>query len=152
MKRPRRPPVNPALATAERVHQAAIRLLRLLRREDAGAGLTAPKLSALSVLAFGGAQTLKQLAASEQVSLPTMSRLVSELEAAGLAQRTVDAADRRSAQIRITPAGQALMEAGRARRLERLAGLIGQRNAEEQALLLRSSELLLELCSSERKA
>jgi hypothetical protein len=65
---------------ADRVHSAAIHLLRRLRREDDRWGLSAPRLSALSVLVFGGrALTLGELAAAEQVRPPTMTRLVSAL-------------------------------------------------------------------------
>jgi hypothetical protein len=39
---------------AARLHSSAIRLLRTLRREDDGSGLSAPRLSALSVVVFGG--------------------------------------------------------------------------------------------------
>src|SRR5919199_1393233 len=78
---------------ADRLHSAAVHLLRLLRREDARSGLSAPRLSALSVLVFGGARTLGELAAAEQVRPPTMTRLVRALEAAGLVTREGDPAD-----------------------------------------------------------
>ena len=50
--------------TADRLHSAAIHLLRRLRREDAATGLSAPRLSALSVVVFGGPLTLGELATS----------------------------------------------------------------------------------------
>lgn len=106
--------------TAIDLHKGAIRLLRLLRREDGASGLSAPRLSALSVLAFGGPSSPSALAAAEQVALPTMSRLLKELERDGLVQRTADPVDGRSVRMQITAAGQHLMEAGRRRRLERL--------------------------------
>src|SRR3954469_5829393 len=65
-----------ARAVADRLHSAAIHLLRRLRAADAASGLTAPRLSALSVVVFGGPQTITSLAAAEQVRLPTMTRLV----------------------------------------------------------------------------
>src|SRR6476661_10655355 len=76
-----------AASTAIRLHSAAIHLLRRLRREDDASGLSAPRLSALSVVVFGGPLTLGALAAAEQVRPPTMTRIVSALEAAGLVQR-----------------------------------------------------------------
>src|SRR5450432_1267815 len=97
---------------AEALHSAAIRLLRLLRKEDAAAGLTGPQLSALSVLVFAGPQRLGALAAVEQVSLPTMSRLVSALERGGLAMRSGDPADRRASIVVVTGAGRALLHKG----------------------------------------
>ena len=53
--------IDPA-ATADSLHSAAIHLLRKLRRIDAGSGLNAPRLSALSVIVFAGPLTLGQLA------------------------------------------------------------------------------------------
>jgi DNA-binding MarR family transcriptional regulator len=115
--------------TAERLHAAAIRLLRTLRREDDGSGLTAPRLSALSVIVFAGPLSLAALAEAEQVRPPTMSRIVDALVAGGLVTRTPDPDDRRTVRIAATEAGTALLHAGRARRVEalvaRLAGLSG---------------------------
>jgi DNA-binding MarR family transcriptional regulator len=103
---------------ADQLHAAAIRLLRFLRREDAQSGITGAQLSVLSVLAFGGPQTLSALAAAEQVKPPTMSQLVSALEALELVTRRP--LDRRSVEIGLTRKGRQLLEAGRRRRLARL--------------------------------
>src|SRR3712207_2008290 len=80
---------------ADRLHSAAIHLLRRLRRADEASGLSGPKLSALSVIVYGGPITLGDLAAAEQVRPPTMTRIVRELEAAGLIRRSADSEDRR---------------------------------------------------------
>ena len=89
---------------ADRLHSAAIHLLRRLRREDDAGGLTAPRLSALSVIVFGGGPvTLGQLAAAEQVRPPTMTRLVNGLETEGLVVRQADPADGRVTYIKATP-------------------------------------------------
>ncbi len=105
---------------AAELHSVAIALLRDARREDARLGLTSARLSALSVLAFGGDATLGELAAAEQVSLPTMTRIAAALVAGGLARRCVDAADRRFVRLQITAKGRALMARGRAQRVARL--------------------------------
>src|SRR5262249_22209397 len=75
-----------AAELADRLHSAAIHLLRRLRRTDPQTGISAAQLSALSVL-MGGPRTISELAAAEQVQPPTMSRLVREMEAAGLVER-----------------------------------------------------------------
>ena len=87
------------------------------------------------MLVFGGAQTLKDLAAAEQVRAPTMSRLVAELEADGLATKAVDKDDRRVVRIAATAKGRALLEAGRERRLEVLTEQVArtQRGRSERA-------------------
>ena len=85
---------------ADRLHSAAIHLLRRLRREDAASGLSGPRLSALSVIVFGGGPiTLGQLALAEQVRPPTMTRLVNRLAAEGLVTREPDPADGRITYI-----------------------------------------------------
>src|SRR5262245_35779342 len=105
--RPAAPP-GAAFEIADRLHSAAIHLLRRVRREDTASGLPAPQLSALSVLVFRGALTLGALADAEQVRPPTMTRVVAALSAAGLVEREVKADDRRVALIRATARGQAV--------------------------------------------
>jgi DNA-binding MarR family transcriptional regulator len=134
-----------AHAIAERIHSAAIRLLRRLRKTDSASGLSGPKSSALSVLVFGGPQTLKDLAAAEQVRAPTMSRLVAELEADGLATKTEDKNDRRIVRIAATAKGRSLLEAGRERRLEVLTQQIESLSRDERQMLRRAAELLVRL-------
>src|ERR1041385_5653583 len=87
---------------ADRLHSAAIHLLRRLRREDDASGLPAPQLSALSVIVFGGPITLGALADAEQVRPPTITRLVEKLESAGLVERTSDATDKRVSRVEAT--------------------------------------------------
>lgn len=137
---------------ADRLHSAAIHLLRWLRREDAATGLSAPRLSALSVLVFGGGPvTLGQLAAAEQVRAPTMTRLVNGLEADGLVTRQADPGDARITRIRATARGRALLEAGRARRVEALARPLAKLGPEEQAVLARAAALIEQLAAGARR-
>lgn len=134
-----------AHAIAERVHSAAVRLLRRLRKSDSADGLSAPKASALSVLVFGGPQTLKDLAAAEQVRAPTMSRLVAEMEAEGLATKAADPDDGRVVRIAATAKGRALLEAGRERRLEVLRNQIDALSRAEREILRQAAETLMRL-------
>jgi DNA-binding MarR family transcriptional regulator len=87
-------------------------LLRRLRRTDPLTGVSAAQLSALSVL-MGGPRTLGELAAAEQVQPPTMSRLVRELERAGLVTRTRDATDARVLWVAWTDEGRRVLQQGR---------------------------------------
>jgi DNA-binding MarR family transcriptional regulator len=122
-------------AVAERLHGAAIKLIRRLRKSDEASGLAAPKLSALSVLVFGGPHTVKELAAAEQVRAPTMSRLLVELEGAGLVQKSKDPEDRRIVRVQATARGRNLLEAGKSRRLEVLAAQIRALDVHERRLI-----------------
>src|SRR5207247_1573538 len=76
---------------ADRLHSAAIHLLRRARRTDPLTGILPAQLSALSVL-MSGPKTLGELAAAEQVRPPTMSRLVSEIGRYALVQERPGAA------------------------------------------------------------
>lgn len=145
-----RKPERRAEALADQLHSAAIHLLRQLRREDDASGISAPRLSALSVVVFGGPLTLGQLAAAEQVKPPTMTRIVTGLENDGLVQRIGDPRDRRLTRIRATVKGQKVLAAGRARRVERLAAAVRELRGSELAELTRGVQLLGEIIGSMR--
>jgi len=113
-----------------------------VRVADAEAGVSAPKLSALSVLTFGGAMSLTSLARAEQVTAATMSKLVSDLEADGLVAKRVDRRDKRGLRIEVTAKGRGLMEEGRRRRLALLQKRLAKLTREERARLLDAAELM----------
>ena len=129
-------------ATAERLHSAAIRLLRLLRREDDMSGLSAPRLSALSVIVFSDGIALGALAAAEQVRPPTMTRIVDALVAAGLVVREADPADRRIVRLSATGKGREILLAGKARRVEALSRRLRTLSAEDRKSLDRAAALI----------
>ena len=131
-----------AARTADRLHAAAIRLLRSLRVEDDASGLSAPRLSALSVIVFRGPLTLSALATAEQVRPPTITRLVQALERDGLVERLPDPADRRITRVRATPAGRRVLHAGRRRRVRRLAAAVAALPAADRRLLHRAAAVL----------
>jgi DNA-binding MarR family transcriptional regulator len=126
---------------ADMLHGAAIRLLRYVRKEDVASGITGAQLSVLSVLAYGGPQTLGALAAAEQVKPPTMSQLVTGLEQLGLVARKP--LDRRSIEVSVTRKGRQLMEAGRKRRLARLTKALDTLPAEQVDKLGQAAGLLV---------
>jgi DNA-binding MarR family transcriptional regulator len=133
---------------ADLIHGAAIRLLRYVRREDVAAGLSAPQLSALSVLVFGGPQTMSALAAAEQVRPPTMSRTVDELERKGLAERVALPGDRRVNEVRVTKAGRALLEEGRRKRLARLVQALADATPQELQALRAAAATIVRVTDS----
>jgi DNA-binding MarR family transcriptional regulator len=120
---------------AARLHSVAIRLLRMARRQDDKSGLSAPRLSALSVVVFAGPLSLAELAAEEQVRAPTMTRIVEALVQSGLVTREADPRDRRMVRIAATEAGRTLLLEGRRRRVRALAArLAGLADSERRAL------------------
>src|SRR5204862_598108 len=121
---PHTKPVNipkHALEAADRVHSSAIHLLRGLRIRDRESGIGPAQLSALSVLVFAGSKSLAELAQSEQVKPPTMSRIVGALVRTKLVRMVTNAKDRRAVVIIPTSKGVALMQKARLRRVESLA-------------------------------
>ena len=104
---PRRasPAPDPVEQLADALHSAAIHLLRRLRREDAATGLSPARLSALSVVVFGGPMRISDLARAEQVKTPTITPIVAALEHDGLLARDTDATDGRASILRATPKG-----------------------------------------------
>jgi DNA-binding MarR family transcriptional regulator len=135
-------PADAATELADRLHSAAIHLLRRLRREDTLTGLSAPRLSALSVVVFAGPLTLGELAAAEQVRPPTMTRLVRALEARGLVTRKSDEHDGRVVRLRATAKGRTLMAEGRARRVRALAEGLRTLNASDVAAVEQVTDTL----------
>lgn len=125
-----------------RLHIAATRLLREQRREDDGSGLSAPRLSALSVVAVAGQMSLAELAQAEQVRPPTMSRIVDALVEAGLVTREAKPGDRRSVRIMATEAGIRLLEEGRERRVRALVERLHGLSDYERRALARGAEIL----------
>lgn len=136
------------LEVATRLHSAAVRLLRAVRVTDAETGVSAPKLSALSVLTFGGPMSLSALARAEQVTAPTMSRLVGDLETEGLVAKRADREDRRGVRIEVTAKGRALMEEGRKRRLALLHKRLAKLTRDERALLFEAATLMLQVAQT----
>src|SRR5882672_174245 len=138
----RQAPARTARTIADRLHSAAIHLLRRLRVEDKAIGLTGPRASALSVIVFRGPIAMGALADAEQVRAPTMTRLVTSLENAGLVRRVSDRADGRVQLVKATAAGKRLLQKGRARRVERLMQGVAQLSVDDQRVLARAADLM----------
>ncbi len=135
-------PVSPRAAVADRLHSAAIHLLRRVRAPDKQSGISPARLSALSVLVFAGPRTLSQLAAAEQVRPPTMSVIVRALEDDGLVARQPSKEDARAVILRATAKGKRAMDKARQRRLALLEELLADCTRSEVATLDRAAELI----------
>jgi DNA-binding MarR family transcriptional regulator len=120
---------------ASHLHSAAIHLLRAVRVADARSGLSPARLSALSVLVFGGPRTIGALASAEGVRSPTMTQLVNGLEADGLVRRRAATGDGRRVVVEATPAGEQAMRTAQGRRLDLLLDLLAAVDHHEVQLL-----------------
>ena len=137
-------------ATASALNSGAIHLLRSLRAVDRLAGLTPQRLSALSVLVFGGPCSLGALASAEGVAGPTMTRMVDGLIDTGLAGRQSHPTDGRAVLIAATPEGAALMRAAQRRRIDALADALENLPPAAQRQIVSSASLLDEVAAAVR--
>lgn len=125
-----------------RLHSAALHLLRRLAQEDRASGVSAPRLSALSVLVFGGPTTIGFLAGIEGVTPPTMTRLVTGMVADGLVERRSDPGDRRVVRVAASERGRSLLLAGRDRRVSTLAAMLAPLSPKERRRLTAAARII----------
>jgi DNA-binding MarR family transcriptional regulator len=111
---------------AARLRLAILRLSRRLRQQVAG-GVTSSQVSALATVERLGTPTLGELATSEQVQPPSMTKIVVGLETAGLLSRQEDETDRRIVRVKLTAEGRRTLGRSRSLRtaylVRRLRGL-----------------------------
>jgi DNA-binding MarR family transcriptional regulator len=120
--------------TAVQLREVIGRLSRRLRPTAAGAaaGLTPTRVSILLDVVRRGPMRLGDVAAAEGINPTMLSRVVSELTAAGLLARDSDEHDRRAAWVRATPAGRRLAERMRRERTEAVNAALRELTPAEQ--------------------
>ena len=133
--------------TASLLNSGAIHLLRGLRETDRLAGLTPARLSALSVLVFGGACPLGRLAKAEGVTSPTMTRIVDGLCELGLAERQSHPDHAGISVIAATTQGEELMKEAAERRFAAIAAAMQQLPVEDRAMLMAAAPALRRLAA-----
>src|SRR3954470_20532524 len=135
------------LATALR--SSTLRLSRQLRRQRVdGADLTANQLGVLGALGKHDAMTIGELAAHEQVKPPSMTRIVSNMEEAGLVVRRPHDTDKRQVLVELTPAALDLIHANRRRRDEWLQTKLKKLTPEERDILRKAAPVLERLAAT----
>jgi DNA-binding MarR family transcriptional regulator len=122
---------------ADRLGMAITRLARLLRQQAVD-DLTPTMRAAVGTIAREGPLTLGELAASEQVAPPTVTKVVAKLEDRGLVEREGDPTDRRVAGVVLSDLGERWLEADRRRRHAWLAERIDKLEAAERDRLVRA--------------
>src|SRR6476469_2316606 len=135
-------PAREVEAVAEKLHSAALLLLRRLRTEGDARGISPPRLAALSVVAETCTIGIGSLAAAEGVSAPTMSRLVDGLERDGLVRRTADPDDARGVLVRATARGRQIRTEGRRHRIRILATDLQRLSSKELDAIRIGAELI----------
>jgi DNA-binding MarR family transcriptional regulator len=142
----------PAPSLSELASSLRIRVMRLSRnlRRQAGTGLSASLLSALTTVERNGPMTIGRLADAEQVRPPTMTKVVASLVEQRLVTREPDPLDGRVAWVMATPEGRSLLRRTRRRSDAYLATRLRSLDREELLVLERATRLLERLTEEAR--
>ena len=133
---------------APALRMAVMRLARRLRLEDTATGATISQLSALAVIEKFGPIGIGDLAVRERVQPPTMTRMVTKLEALGLIGRTGDPKDGRIVRVAITAAGGKALADSRRRRTAFLAANVVTLSDSDRRALVRALPILERLADA----
>jgi DNA-binding MarR family transcriptional regulator len=131
-----------AAQLATLLRDAITRLNRRVRQTRPVGDLTVTQLSALTSLELAGALTPRELADTERVQPPTMTRIVAKLEERGLVQRTPHPTDGRQVILAATESGRAVLARFERARDEWLAQQLAELSPEERDTLRRAAEIL----------
>ncbi len=126
---------------AARLRLAILRLSRRLRQQVAG-GVTSSQVSALATVERLGTPTLGELATSEQVQPPSMTKIVVGLETAGLLSRHEDETDRRIVRVKLTAEGRRTLARSRSLRTAYLVRRLRALSDDDRADLADAVRLL----------
>ena len=132
----------PAEQLAKTLREAITRLNRRVRQARPVGDLTFSQLSALTSLQLAGALTPRELADTERVQPPTMTKIVGKLEDLGLVARTPHPTDRRQVILAATEQGRAVYAQFERARNEWLAVQLARLAPEERDALARAAEIL----------
>lgn len=122
------------LADARAFAQSVDRLTMWLRHQTP-ATVSSSTITALDRLRTEGPLRVSELALREAMTQPGVTLLVNRLAEAGYAERVPDPTDRRATLVRITPAGETVLDDRHAVRAQILRDRLGQLSDEDQQLL-----------------
>jgi DNA-binding MarR family transcriptional regulator len=141
--------VKSDVGLASALRSSTLRLSRQLRWQRADdADLTANQLGVLGALGKHDAMTIGELAAHERVKPPSMTRIVSTMEAAGLVARRPHETDKRQVMVELTDSARDLIQANRRRRDEWLQTKLKTLTPEERDILRKAAPVLERLAAS----
>ena len=130
--------VNGETGTADvaaRLRLAVARLQRIVRQQAMG-GLNLAEGSCLAVIDRHGPLSLSDVASRENLSAPSITKIVTRLESQGLIERLADRADRRVSLVAVSRKGSALLERIRSSRTAYLDRRLHELSEDDLALLL----------------
>jgi DNA-binding MarR family transcriptional regulator len=137
------------VALANELRPILLQLNRQLRRELAPLGITGGQATLLHVIKSEPGLGVRELAAREGMSAPSMSAHVDRLEAAGLVTRARSGVDRRRVRLELTQEGVRVLRAARSRRTAWLASRLKRLEPAELAALEAAVDPLSRLLDEE---
>ncbi|UEL29402.1 MarR family winged helix-turn-helix transcriptional regulator [Pseudarthrobacter sp. L1SW] len=124
---------------------AVMRTSRRLRVEATGDAITPGQYTVLALLNGSGPSTLRELAKSEHVQAPSMTRIVNALAEMGFVSRAANPDDGRQVHINITDAGRVVLEEARNQRTAWLAQRVAGLSEEDRLVLSRAAHIMQEM-------
>ena len=123
---------------------------RLVNERHPGNELSLNQMAVLGcLLRSGGALTIGELAASERVQPPSMTRTVNSLETSGDVVRRPHETDGRQVVVELSARGRERVLADRERRDAWLTQRLRSLTAEERAVLRRAAPILADLADKD---
>src|SRR5207342_388451 len=129
---------------AVRLRRAVLMLARRLRPRLQGEGVSTAKLSVIGQLYRAGPMTPTALAVREGVKLPSLTRLVAELEGEGWLVREAHATDGRRSVLSLTALGKKRLVGAVQATDAPLADVIASLVRADEHLMLQQACVLLE--------
>lgn len=126
---------------------ALLKTARRLRSMKSLDELSDGQFSVLAHLHVHGPRTPGELADTEHVRPPSMTRTINALVESGLVQRTDHPTDRRQVLISLSEAGRAAVEETRLRRAQWLGGRLELLSPDERATLADAARILRQVIS-----
>ncbi len=124
---------------------AVLILARRLRHQQAGDELSPSESAVMGRIGRAGPTTPGQLAKSEHVQPPSMTRIIERLEARGFLRRDPDPSDRRQVLVSRTAAGDDFVERSRAVRTAWLTAQLEQLSPTDQQAISAAASALTRL-------
>ena len=147
MRRPTSPPETSQTADmAVRLRLAVARLQRIVRQQAMG-GLNLAEGSCLAVIDRHGPLPLSDVASRENLSAPTITKIVTRLEGQDLIERLADPNDRRVSLVAVSRKGSALLERLRRSRTAYLDRRLHELSDDDLARLLAALPVLESLAN-----
>jgi len=126
---------------AARLRLAVARLQRIVRQQAMG-GLNLAEGSCLAIIDRHGPLSLSDVASRENLSAPTITKIVARLEGQGLIERLSDPTDRRVSLVAVSKTGAALLERVRSSRTAYLHRKLRELSDEDLSRLLAALPVL----------